>query len=97
MLPSDRVRRSPGTRSSSLILQAAHDASAGARRCLGASHVGEPCEQQYLELLAEVLARGARKADRNGTLSVFGWQMRFDPAAGYPLLPTKQLHLKSIV
>jgi thymidylate synthase len=56
-------------------------------------------EQQYLELLAEVLDRGARKSDRTGTgtLSVFGRQLRFALDPAFPLLTTKKLHLKSIV
>ena len=55
--------------------------------------------QAYHELLRRVLAEGTRRDDRTGTgtLSVFGHQMRFDLAAGFPALTTKRLHLRSIV
>jgi thymidylate synthase len=54
---------------------------------------------QFHELMRHVLDHGAKKSDRTGTgtLSVFGHQMRFDLSAGFPLVTTKKLHLKSIV
>ncbi len=54
--------------------------------------------RQYLDLMRHVLEHGARKSDRTGTgtLSVFGAQLRFDLAAGFPLLTTKKVHFKAI-
>ena len=55
--------------------------------------------KQYQDLVRHVISNGNKKEDRTGTgtVSVFGYQMRFDLNKGFPLLTTKKVHLKSII
>jgi thymidylate synthase len=61
--------------------------------------MSNPADSTYLELMRHVMKHGVDKSDRTGTgtRSVFGYQMRFDLGAGFPLLTTKKLHLRSII
>jgi len=80
---------------SAQVLQSELSALTGATPAAGSDHP----ERQYLNLLTDILENGAQRGDRTGTgtLGVFGRQMRFDLARGFPLLTTKKLHTRSII